>query len=277
ESQREGLSMAHSSGVVSTKGVKMRLNDRVAIVTGGGIGIGKAYSFGLASEGAKVVVADIDFEAAKTVAREIEQQGREALPVETDVSDQNSTLAMAEKTVGRFGKIDILVNNAALFTALGPPKPWDEIDVAEWDRVMAVNLRGLFLCSRAVVPHMKAQGKGKIINISSGLAYRGIAGRIHYITSKAGVLGFTRALARELAGQNINVNAIAPGFTLSEGIIARGGSASQQRSAELRAMRCVQTDLYPEDLVGTLVFLASNDSDFVCGQTIVADGGVVFV
>ena len=157
----------------------MRLKERVAIVTGGGVGIGKAYSFGLANDGAQVVITDIGFEAAKTVAREIEQQGREALPVETDVSDQNSTLEMAERTVKRFGRIDILVNNAALFTALGPLKPWDEIDVAEWDRVMAVNLRGLFLCSRAVVPHMKAQGKGKIINISSGLAYRGVAGLVN--------------------------------------------------------------------------------------------------
>ena len=255
----------------------MRLKDRVAVVTGGGIGIGKAYSFGLAGEGAKVVVADIDFEAAKAVAKEIEQQGKEALPLETDGADQNSTLDMAEKSMERFGGIDILVNNAALFAALGPQKPWDEIDVPEWDRVMAVNLRGLFLCSRAVVPHMKAQGKGKIINIASGLAYRAVAGRIHYITSKAGVLGFTRALARELAGQNINVNSIAPGFTLSEGVLARGGAAARERSVETRAIRCVQRDLYPEDLVGVLVFLASDDSDFVCGETIVADGGVVFV
>ncbi len=259
------------------QGGKMRLKGRVAIVTGGGVGIGKAYSFGLADEGAKVVVADINFEAAEAVAREIEQQGNEALPLKTDVAEQKSTLEMAEKTIERFGRIDILVNNAALFTALGPLKSWDKIDVAEWDRVMAVNLRGLFLCSQAVVPHMKAQGKGKIINIASSLAYRGMVGRIHYVTSKAGVLGFTRALARELAGQNINVNSVAPGFTLSEGVIAMGSSTTPERLAQSKAIRCVQRDMHPKDLVGTVIFLASDDSEFICGETMVVDGGVAFV
>ena len=257
----------------------MRLKERVAIVTGGGVGIGKVYSFGLADEGAKVVVADINFEAAKAVAKEIEQQGKEALPLKTDVADQKSTLEMAEKTVERFGRIDILVNNAALLVALGPRKPWDEIDVEEWDRVMAVNLRGVFLCSQAVVPHMKAQGKGKIVNIASTAVYLGFVGRIHYTASKAGVLGFTRALARELAGQNINVNAIAPGFVLSEGVIGDSGVITPERLTEMKAtrsVRCIQKDIYPKDLVGTVVFLASDDSDLICGETIVVDGGIAF-
>ncbi len=254
----------------------MRLKDRVTIVTGGGYGIGRAYSLGLAEEGAKVVAADINFEAAETLAADIEKRGGEALPLKTDVADQKSTIEMVEKTIERFGKIDILVNNAALFAVFGL-KPWDEIDVEEWDRVMAVNLRGLFLCSRAVVPYMKAQGKGKIINIASSLAYRGLVGRIHYVTSKAGVLGFTRALARELAGQNINVNSLAPGLTLSEGVITHREQPTPERLAQVKAMRCVQKDIYPKDLVGTLLFLASDDSDFVCGQTIMVDGGDAFL
>ncbi len=255
----------------------MKLDTRVAIVTGGGAGIGKAYSLCLADEGAKVVVADIDFEAAKTVAKEIEQMGKESLPLKTDVSVQKSTLEMARTTAERFGRIDILVNNAALFTALGAAKPWDKVDVEEWDRVMAVNLRGLFLCCQAVVPYMITQRKGKVINISSGTAYRGLVGAIHYVTSKAGIIGFTRALARELAGQNINVNTIAPGLTLSEGVIAGGGFMTQEGQKQLKAMRCVQRDMYPTDLVGTLIFLASDDSDFICGETIVVDGGIAFV
>ncbi len=254
----------------------MRLKDRVAIVTGGGIGIGKAFCSGLADEGAKVVAADINFEAAQKVAQEIEQQGKEALALRTDVTDGKSTLEMAQKTVERFGRIDILINNAALFTALGPAKPWDAIDVEEWDRVMAVNLKGLFLCAKAVVPHMKTQGKGKIISISSGLAYRGVAGRLHYVTSKAGVLGFTRGLARELAGQNINVNTIAIGQTLSEGLINRG-DVTPESIARLKAQRCIQKEMYPRDIVGTAVFLSSDDSEFISGETIMIDGGVAFL
>ena len=254
----------------------MRLRDRVAIVTGGGVGIGKAYSFGMANEGAKVVIADINFDGAKSVAEELEQQGKEALPLKTDVSDQKSTLEMAEKAIEQFGRIDILVNNAAVFTDLIPAKLWDEVDIEEWDRVMAVNLRGLFLCVRAVVPYMKAQGKGKIINISSSTAYHGITGAIHYVTSKGGVIAFTRALSRELTGQNININNIAPGLTLSEGVLAKGGFLGQDEIVQVRAMRCSQKDVYPEDMVGAMLFLASDDSDAVYGQTIIVDGGNVF-
>jgi len=252
----------------------MRLKDRVAIVTGGGYGIGGAYSLGLAEEGAKVVLADINFEAAKAVAKEIEQKGGEALPLRTDVTSLESTQEMADKTVKKFGKIDILVNNASLFAALGT-KQWDKIDVDEWDRVMAVNLRGMWLCSKAVVPHMKAQGKGRIINISSGRAYKGGAGNLHYVTSKAGVLGFTRGLACALAGTGINVNTIAPGSTLSEGVLARG--VTPEARAKRNLERCVQKEQYPKDLVGTLIFLSSDESEFICGETIVVDGGTVFV
>lgn len=255
----------------------MKLNNRVAIVTGGARGIGKAFCSGLAGEGAKVVIADIDFERATVTAKELQQNGKEALAVKTDVSDEKSTLELARKTMEKFGRIDILVNNAAMFASLGFGKTFDKVDVSEWDRMMAVNLRGLFLCSRAVIPHMLAQGKGKIINISSGTAYRGIPRAIHYVTTKAGVVGFTRALSRELAGKNINVNTIAPGLTLSEGVVSGGGFVNQEGWEQARVARCTQKNLYPEDLVGTLIFLASDDSDSICGQTIVVDGGVAFV
>jgi len=254
----------------------MKLKDRVAIVTGGGVGIGRAFCLGLANEGAKVVAADINFEGAQGVVKELEQQGKEALALKTDVTDEKSTQEMAQKTIERFGRIDILINNAALFTALGPSRPWDTIEVDEWDRVMAINLKGLFLCSKAVVPHMKAQGKGKIISISSGLALRGAVGKLHYVTSKAGVLGFTRGLARELAGQNISVNSLALGQTLSEGLKNRS-DVTPESIERLKAQRCIQKEMYPEDVVGTAVFLASDDSDFICGETIVIDGGVAFV
>jgi len=253
----------------------MKLEGKVAIVTGGGYGIGKAYSLALADEGARVVAADINFAAAQQVSKEIEKQGKEALALNTDVSDEKSTLEMAQKTFDRFGRIDILVNNAALFVALRR-KPWEEIGAEEWDRVMAVNVKGLFLCSKAVVPYMKAQGKGRIINISSGVAYRGYVGMLHYATSKAGVLGFTRGLARELAGQNINVNSIAIGGTMSEGVIATGHITPEMKE-RMYQNRCLKKDMYPKDIVGTVIFLASDDSEFICGQSIMVDGGSIFI
>ncbi len=254
----------------------MKLKDRIAIVTGGGVGIGRAFCLALANEGAIVVAADINFKGAQAVARELEQQGKEALALRTDVADEKSTQEMARITVERFGRIDILINNAALFTALGAGRPFDTIEVEEWDRVMAINLKGLFLCARAVVPHMKAQGKGKIISISSGMALRGGVGKLHYVTSKAGVLGFTRGLARELAGQNISVNSLALGQTMSESLKNRP-DVTPEVIESMKAIRCIQKSMYPEDVVGAAIFLASDDSDFICGETIVIDGGVAFI
>ena len=248
----------------------MRLKDKVAIVTGGGVGIGRAYCLGLAAEGAKVVVADIQEAEAKRVAGEILEKGGAALAVAVDVTSAEKTRAMAEAVLKKYGRIDVLVNNAALYSAI-KKKPFSEIGEEEWDRVMAVNVKGLFLCVQAVFPAMKQQGKGKIINISSGTALGGTPFFLHYVTSKAGVIGFTRALARELGGDNIAVNAITPGLTISgpqqEGVL------TPEQLLDRRKKRSFQRDQKPEDLVGTVVFLASDDSDFITGQTINVDGG----
>lgn len=248
----------------------MRLKDNVIIVTGGGVGIGRAYATGLAKEGAKVVVADIQEEEARKVAGDIVRAGGEALAVPVDVTSEEKTRAMADATLQKYGRIDVLVNNAALYSAI-KKKPFSEISAEEWDRVMAVNLKGLFLCVQAVYPAMKKQGKGKVINISSGTVLGGTPLFLHYVTSKAGVIGFTRSLARELGADNICVNAITPGLTISgpqqEGVL------TPEQLEDRRRRRSFQRDQYPQDLVGTMIFLCSADSDFITGQTINVDGG----
>ena len=248
-----------------------RLAGRVAIITGGGHGIGKAYALGMAREGAKIVIAEIDAKAAEEVASELRREGFEALAVRTDVGDRASAEAMAKRAVEAFGKIDILVNNAAIFATVPMSRsPFDDIGIDEWDRMMRVNLRGTWLASRAVVEHMRKNGYGKIINISSGTALKGSPSRIHYVTSKAGVLGFTRTLAMELGKDGIRVNCVAPGSTLSEEDPDDKVVEMRTRAAEERALKRVQE---PEDLVGAIVFFASADSDFITGQTLVVDGG----
>jgi NAD(P)-dependent dehydrogenase (short-subunit alcohol dehydrogenase family) len=248
-----------------------RLAGRVAIITGGGHGIGKAYALGMAKEGAKIVIAEIDAVAAEEVAAELRREGHEAIAVRTDVGDRASVEAMARRAVEAFGRIDILVNNAAIFATVPMSRsPFDEIGIDEWDRMMRVNLRGTWLASRAVVEHMRKRGYGKIINISSGTALKGSASRIHYVTSKAGVLGFTRTLAMELGRDGIRVNCIAPGSTLSEEDADEKIVEMRTKAAQDRAIQRVQK---PEDLVGAIVFFASPDSDFVTGQTLVVDGG----
>ena len=245
------------------------LQGRVAIITGGGKGIGKVYAQEFARAGAKVVAADIDGEAAEAVAQGIVRANGEAIGLKTDVSDEASANAMAKAALDRFGAIDILVNNASLMSVL-PRRSWLEIPIEEWDRVMAVNLRGLFLCARAVVPAMREKKRGKIVNISSSRVWDGTPNRLHYTTSKAGVIGFTRALARELGEFNITVNAVTPGMTLSETQVA---TTSNNYAATRASGRALGRDQYPEDLVGTVMFLASAASDFITGQTINVDGG----
>lgn len=248
-----------------------RLEGRVAIVTGGGHGIGKAYALRLAEEGAKVVIAELDEAAAHAVAAELNEQGQQALGIRTDVSDPASLDQMVAATLQKFGRIDVLINNAAIFATVPMSRsPFDQITVAEWDLMMSVNLKGAWLASCAVIPQMRKQQYGKIINVSSGTALKGSPSRIHYVTSKAGILGFTKTLANEVGSDNICVNCVAPGSTLSEEQPDEGVLQMRNDAIHTRALKRVQT---PEDLTGAVVFFASADSDFITGQTLVVDGG----
>lgn len=247
-----------------------RLEGRVAIVTGGGHGIGKAYARRLADEGASVAIAEIDGAAGEAVSREFTAAGLRSIAVRTDVSDASSTAEMARATVEAFGRIDILINNAAIFATIPMSRlPFDQIEPEEWDRMMAVNLRGPWFACRAVAPTMRKQRYGKIINISSSTIFHS-NGRIHYVTSKAGIVGFTRTLAVELGPDNICVNCISPGSTLSE-------ENPDEKIVKMRtaavAGRVLQRVQKPEDLVGAVAFFASADSDFITGQNLVVDGG----
>jgi 3-oxoacyl-[acyl-carrier protein] reductase len=249
----------------------MRLRNRVAIVTGAARGIGQAYCIALAREGANIVAADI-LSCAATVAN-VQEAGGEAWGMMVDVADAQSTQAMATQTIQRFGRIDILVNNAAVYGGLRLT-PFEQLPEAEWDHVMAVNVKGLWLCCKAVIPGMKQQGYGKIINISSDTIWMGIPLFLHYVTSKGAVFAFTRALARELSGTGIAVNTITPGYTMTE---AAQGIADPETVGRIRGwvleQQIIKRHEEPSDLTGTLVFLASEDSDFITGQTINVNGG----
>jgi len=247
----------------------MKLKDRVAVVTGAAQGIGKIYALCLAQEGAKVVIADIL--DGNGVVQEITSKGGEALALNVDVSDEKSTEEMAQKTIESFGRIDILINNAAVFATL-ETKPFFEITPKEWDNVMRVNVKGPFLCVKAVYPQMKKQGKGKIINIASGVFFKGLPFFLHYVTSKGGVIGFTRALAREVGDDGICVNAVAPGYTVTE-VMSEDSIHNEAFINAVVKSRCFKRHEVAEDLTGSIVFLSSDDSDFITGQTIVIDGG----
>jgi NAD(P)-dependent dehydrogenase (short-subunit alcohol dehydrogenase family) len=251
-----------------------RLDGRIAVVTGGAKGIGRHYVQALAAEGARVMIADIadGAELAATLAAQ-HGAGMVASAI-ADVSDEGAVKRLVAQTVERFGTIDVLVNNAALFAPLAEQK-CTEIAVDLWDRVMAVNLRGAFLMVKHVAPHMMARRYGKIINIGSGTAFRGIPWFLHYVTSKGGIMAMTRALSRELGEHGIRVNTLAPGFTLSDTILAESPGhvqTARERAVQSRALR---RDEQPQDLLGALIFLASADSDFITGQSIVVDGGNV--
>ena len=248
------------------------LTERVIVVTGGGRGIGRAYCQALAAAGARVVIADIAGDEAEQCAHDIGANGGQAIAAVTDIADPEQTRAMAEAAIGAFGRIDALINNASLMSTL-ERRPWHRIPVDEWDRVMAVNLRGMFLSCLAVYPHMKSQGKGKIVNISSARFWLGTPNRLHYSTSKAGVIGFTRSLAREVGDDNIAVNAITPGFTESDTQMAGTSPDYLAAKADMIGRRAFKRPQVPEDLIGAVMFLVSDASGFITGQTINVDGG----
>ncbi len=240
---------------------------RVVIVTGGGIGLGKAFSRGFAGAGAQVVVADIAEGEAKTIAEEIN-----GLAVRVDVSSESDTQAMAKAAHDQYGRIDVLINNASLWTALLPMKPWTEITVEEWDRVMAVNVKGYFLAARAVFPYMKEQGWGRIVNLSSNTALSGVPGILHYVTSKGAAIGFPRTRAREIGGEGITVNAITPGLTSTEGVKQHYSEEMLESRVSARSIQRIQQ---PDDLVGAVMFLASESAGFITGQVLNIDGGQI--
>ena len=244
------------------------LDGKVAIVTGAAQGIGRAIAEGLASEGARIVVVDLDR------AEEAAAAFPEGVAITADVSSEEDVARMAGETLEQCGSIDILVNNAGLYASLAM-RPFTEIPLEEWRRVMDVNVASMFLTCRAVVPAMREQGGGKIVNISSGTPFRGVPFLLHYVTSKGAIVAFTRALARELGKDEIHVNCVAPGFTMSDGVRAQPEVVEALQGVSV-ASRTIQRDQLPEDVVGAVVFLCTPAAGFITGQTMVIDGGQYF-
>ncbi len=248
-----------------------RLDGDVAIITGAAQGIGAAYARGMAREGARVVVTDILDPAP--LADEIRAAGGAAMGVVADVTDSPAIAAMVGQTLAAYGRIDILVNNAALF---GDIKHTRFEDIAEdaWDAVMTINVRGMWQVTRAVVPEMRKRKYGKIVNIASTTALKGTPMMLHYVSSKGAVIAMSRAVAREVGDDNICVNTVAPGLTTSENVLERGHWSEEwlERNRNTRVIKRLET---PEDLVGTVIFLASREADFITGQVLVVDGGAV--
>jgi NAD(P)-dependent dehydrogenase (short-subunit alcohol dehydrogenase family) len=241
---------------------------KVAIVTGAAQGIGRAIADGLAAEGATVVVADL--RGAEAAAAEYD----DGIGLTVDVSDEDDVQRLVDETVERCGRLDVLVNNAGLYASLAM-RPFDEIPLAEWRRVMDVNVASMFLTCRASLPAMRASGGGAIVNISSGTPFRGVPFLLHYVTSKGAIVAFTRALAKELGKDGVRVNCVAPGFTMSQGVREHPEVIEKLRDVSVAA-RTLQRDQEPEDVVGAVLYLASPAASFVTGQTIVIDGGQYF-
>jgi NAD(P)-dependent dehydrogenase (short-subunit alcohol dehydrogenase family) len=244
------------------------LDGKVAIVTGGAKGIGQAIAQGLAAEGARIVIADLQG------AEEAAAAYPDGVGLTVNVADEGDVERMAAATVERCGGIDILVNNAGLYASLAM-RPFDQIPVDEWRQVMDVNVLSMFLTCRAVVPRMRERGGGRIVNISSGTPFRGVPFLLHYVTSKGAIVALTRALAKELGGDEILVNCVAPGFTMSAGVLEHQEVVEALRDVSVSA-RTLRRDQVPEDVVGAVVYFASPGSSFVTGQTIVIDGGQYF-
>lgn len=248
------------------------LENKVVVVTGGGRGLGQAYAIEAARLGAKVVAGDV-LDCGETIGR-IEDNGGTALGVELDVTEMGTVTAMAESALEAFGTIDVLINNAALYGGLTGGR-FDMLDEDEWDRTMNVNVKGIWNCCKAVVPHMKNAGGGSIINVASLAATYGLPFALHYTTSKAAVIGMTRGLARELGRNDIRVNAIAPTAVLTEGTSEFFGDKTDGAMEVIKGDQSIKRNPTPDDMIGTVMWLASDASGFVTGQTIAIDGGTV--
>jgi 3-oxoacyl-[acyl-carrier protein] reductase len=249
----------------------MRLEDKVTIITGAAHGIGKAYARRFAEEGSHVVIADIDARGGEATAKAILDSGGSAWARATDVRSFPDVQGLMRETVEKFGRVDTLLNNAAIYVTEKLWKgPVEDLEPHEWDRVMEVNLKGVFLCSKAAIPIMKRQRAGKIINIASGTFFSGSGNMPHYTTAKGGVVALTRVMARQLGEFGINVNCMTPGSTMSEESVSDEVLKRREGSVDKRAFKRIET---PADIVGTAVFLASADSDFLTGQLLVVEGG----
>lgn len=251
---------------------RARFADRVAIVTGAETGIGKAIAQKLAAEGAAVVLADIN--DAEAVASELRSAGHRALALRADVADEQSVQALVAGTVAEFGQVDIVVNNAAIAAKI-ELRPFEQITVAEWRRMQDVNAMGPFLLARAVSPHMRQRQYGRIVNVTSGTAFKGAPFMLDYVSSKGAVMTMTRALAREFGKDFVTVNAVSPGYTLSEGNLANEKFLASYREAAINT-RSLPRDGWPADIVGAVAFLASDDAAFISGQILAVDGGSVY-
>ena len=249
----------------------MRLHNKVVVITGAAHGIGRAYARRFAEEGAQVVVADIDGQGGHTVAQALADTGFSAWARATDVRNYSDVQGLMRTTAEKFGRIDVLLNNAAIYVT---SKLWkgavEDLELAEWDRVIETNLKGVFLCCKAAIPFMKRQRSGKIINVASGTFFSGSGNMPHYTTAKGGVIALTRVMARQLGEWGINVNCLTPGSTMSEDSVTDDVLKRREGSMDKRAFRRVET---PADIVGTAVLLASSDSDFITGQLLVVEGG----
>lgn len=248
------------------------LEDSVAIVTGAAIGIGFAIAQHLAERGAKVMIADRD--GAENAAEKLTALGLKVAACNVDVSSPENVDSMVRATVERFGRVDSLVNNAGIYSTL-KPRPFEELELADWQRVFEVNVFGMFLCCKAVLPEFKKSGGGRIVNISSGVAFKGNPWMAHYVASKGAVVSMTRALATELGRHGVLVNSVAPGFTLSDGVNRNAELVAGVKEPSLRN-RVLARDMLPEDLAGAIEFFCGAQSSFITGQTLVVDGGAYF-